>query len=213
MVRTLSLTVSLAFSLLIVRQASAVSISPVDLDGLGTGSPVGLVLISDFTAAAPPPASTGTAESRVFSDGTNYFYTQTVTPTGNVNIVFSTEFDVTDFTGVAGWSFSEAGAAGGDGTDSDFRIEHLDVGGQMVWAPRLDGALGAGWNASEPITFFFASTKPPTIKDYNLYSLMPVEVGTAQGLAPVPEPGSIALFGSGLVGLYTAMRRRRSLKM
>ena len=127
--------------------------------------------------------------------------------------MFNTEFDVTDFTGVAGWSFSEAGAAGGSGTASDFRIEHLDVGGQLVWVAALGGPLGSEWNASEPITFFFASTQPPTIKDYNLFSLMPVEVGTAQGLAPVPEPGSIALFGSGLVGLYAAMRRRRSLKM
>ena len=75
------------------------------------------------------------------------------------------------------------------------------------------GALGH-WNAFEPITFFFASTMPPTIKSYGLFSLnRGFDFGSAEGLAPVPEPGSIALFGSGLVALYAAVRRRRSLKM
>ena len=44
-------------------------------------------------------------------------------------------------------------------------------------------------------TFFFASTQPPAIESYRLFSISPTDLGTASGLAlaPVPEPGSIAL--------------------
>ena len=71
---------------------------------------------------------------------------------------------------------------------------------------------------SEPIQFFFVSTLPPRLRNYNLLSANvlqpnPLEFGAAEGVAPVPEPGSIALFGSGLVGLIAAMRRRRNSKL
>ena len=85
---------------------------------------------------------------------------------------------------------------------TDFAVFEL---GQIGWLA-LFGPLG--WDANEPISFFFVSTRPPTIGDYNVIGL---ESGTASSFAPVPEPGSIALLGSGLVGLYTAMRRRRNL--
>jgi hypothetical protein len=163
-----------------------------------------------FDAVTPPPADIGDATTRVFFDGVRYIYTQTVFPNGDFNFVFNTDFNVSGFTGLAGWRYSDAAAAGAGGDGGDFSIQH--VGGNLVWMASLGGAFGE-WNAFEPITFFFASTAPPTIKNYSLFSLLPVELGTAQGLAPLPEPGSIALFGSGLVALYTAVRRRRSLKM
>ena len=63
------------------------------------------------------------------------------------------------------------------------------------------------------IDFFFVSTLPPFAhgdvrfdpkKPYNLSN--DSGFGTAPSLAPVQEPGSIALLGSGLVSLYAATR-------
>jgi hypothetical protein len=168
------------------------------------------MLMGEFTAALPPPPSVGDVTTRVFYDGSEYVYTQTVFPTGDFNFAFNTEFPVSGFTGAAGWRYSDAAAAGAGGTGASFLIER--TAGQLSWFA-MPGSAFPNWSAFEPITFFFVSTLPPTIKNYSLFSLIPGDVGTAQGLAPVPEPGSIALFGSGLVALYTAVRRRRSLRM
>jgi len=209
MVRPLAAAVTLAAVVALARPASAIPVSPVDLGTVSLGAQVGGDMMDPFTAVVPPPASVGDATTRVFFDGASYLYTQTVTPTGDFNFVFNTEFDPGGFTGLAGWRFSDAAAAGAGGTSSAFQIERTTGG--LIWAASFGGAFGQ-WNAFEPITFFFASTRPPTIKDYSLFSLVPTELGTAQGLAPVPEPGSLALFGSGLVALYTTIRRRRNLK-
>jgi hypothetical protein len=210
MVRTLALSVSLALSVAIARPASAIPVTPVDLGTVTLGSQVGSAMMDDFAAALPPPPSIGDATTRVFFDGLRYVYTQTVFPTSDFNFAFNTEFAVSGFTGVAGWRFSDAASAGAGGAAGSFLIER--TAGQLSWFA-MPGTAFPNWNAFEPITFFFVSTLPPTIKSYSLFSLIPGDVGTAQGLAPVPEPGSIALFGSGLVALYTAVRRRRSLRM
>ena len=202
--RKVTFIACLAFSVSLGKEASAIPVTLVNLDTFAPGSP----LSSNMDEFNPPGSSTvtGILDSSVFLDGPTYLYTQTVTSTVNFNLVFNTPFEVTGFTGVAGWSFSDAGAVGATGTASDFGIGA--VGGQLIWIATLGGAFGQ-WDALEPITFFFASTAPPTIKNYDLVSLMPISLGNPQGLAPVPEPGSIALFGSGLVGLYAALRRRR----
>lgn len=210
MLRALSVTLGLACALVVARPASAIPVSPVDLNTVALNSQVGGTMIDAFTTLLPPPDDIGDATTRVFFDGVNYIYTQTVFPTGDFNFVYNTEFSVSGFTGTAGWRFSDAAAFGAGGNSSDFHIEN--VGGNLVWTALFGGAFGE-WNSFEPITFFFVSTLPPTIKNYNLFSLMPLEFASAQGLAPVPEPGSIALFGSGVAALYAAYRRRRHLKM
>ncbi len=156
--------------------------------------------------------------SDVLSDGTRYTYVHRVTPFLDNNDRFATQFSVGGFNGIAGWSFSDALRAGGTGTDRDFLIDN--VSGRLNWFTQFTTTHeGAGWDAAEPITFFFVSTRPPFFTltppsaEAMPYSLLTDEVfGTAQSLAPVPEPGSIVLFGSGLVGLYAVVRRRRSPK-
>jgi hypothetical protein len=211
MVRRITFIIGLGMSLLSAQQASAVPVAPVDLATITLGASVG-TSTDDFDndpAFAPPP-TTGTLDSEVFFDGTNYVYVQAVTPSEDNNFLFNTEFAVRGFTGVAGWDFANAGAAGGGGDASDFQL--VELAGRLVWITTLDG-LSFEWDATEPIKFFFVSTLPPAVRNYNLVSTLPTEFGTAEGLAPVPEPGSIALFGSGLVGLIAAMRRRRNLKL
>lgn len=203
MVRAACVTLTLAFSLVVASQASAVPVSPADLDVLDVGSQVGSVVVDRFASASSDMI--GKIKTRVYFDGSTYYYTSLVKSYGDFNLLFNTEFSVPGFTGLAGWSYGDAAGAGANGNGSDFLIEN--VGGRLSWIATMGGAFGE-WNAFEPITFFFASTLPPTIKNYNSLSLLPFELGSAQGLAPVPEPGSIALFGSGLVWLYARMRRR-----
>ena len=189
-------------SVLFAAQAQAITIPATDLDTWVGGASILPALPDDFVTAAPPPPTNGSVENEVFYDGSVYTYTHEVTPSLNNNLSFNSGGPIAGFTGIAGYSFSQSGAAGGLGTAFDFDIDEID--GTLVW--RTNIGSGAGWDIGEPITFFFVSTKSPGIGDYNLTSS---EVGTAQSYAPVPEPGSIALLGSGLVALYTAVRRRQ----
>ena len=57
-----------------------------------------------------------------------------VTPSGTTRMTTrpsATEFSVGGFSGIAGWSFSDALRAGGTGTDRDFRIDY--VSGRLNW--------------------------------------------------------------------------------
>ena len=223
MFRKLTVVIGVAMSMMVAREASASTITPVDFDSLDSlffgsslGSHTGL-----FAVANPPPSTMGEISSEVFLSSffSYYTYVHTVTPGLDDNLRFSTHVgNGGGYIVSAGWSFSDVLRAGGSPTDQS---EHIDINvddfsGRLNWDVRFTEpgccATPHGWDALEPITFFFVSTLPPGLKAYNLIGAHSFETGTAPSLAPVPEPGSIALLGSGLVGLYAAVRRRRSPK-
>ena len=156
----------------------------------------------------------GDISSNVFVDGSRSPSVHTVTSHVILqsNSYFATAFSVAKgFNGIAGWSFSEARSAGGTGTNTDFFLNEDQ--GWLTWSMRFtDGPdRRSGWDSFEPIAFFFVSVQPPGARAYDLLS-PDFGIGTAQTLGPIPEPGSFVLLGSGLAGLYAAIRQRRSPK-
>jgi hypothetical protein len=185
--------------------ALAAPIISTDLDTIfgSIGATVVPEITDVFTAAAPPPASIGSATNNVYYDAQSgiYTYTHAVTPTINNISEFNTAFGVNGFNGVAGYSFSESAAAGGPGDGTGFSVE-LDADATIDW--QLD-PNNKFWGSGETITFFFQSSYRPGLGDYNMVN---GEVGTATSYAPVPEPSTYLLFGSALALL--AWRRKKS---
>jgi hypothetical protein len=219
MTRKFSLALAMAAVLFSARGAAAAVITPTDLDTWLTPAHVsiaGPTLPDSFDPAPPETNSVGSLINEVFFNATTleYTYVETVTPNQNNAMFFNTGFNVRGFTGTAGWSFSDSdgvdGCGGpGGGCLGDFVIQgEVGSGSQLNWFAFDD--LFNDWDAGETIRLFFVSTLAP--REGANYNLTARSTGTAQSFAPVPEPGSIALLGSGLAVLYGTARRRRNAK-
>jgi len=181
-------------------KAGHVSIVPTDFDTLDLGTQVRADLLSHFTTNSGVDIGDLVGSVHFNSASGVYTYVLKLTPGINNISEFNTGFDVNGFTGVAGYSFSEALAAGGA-----FEIEH-ESDGTIDWnsVGIQDGSKF--FDAGETITFFFQSTLPPATLD--VYSLINSRAGGTLNYAPViPAPAALPA-GLALLGLVAAARRR-----
>jgi hypothetical protein len=184
--------VALAAVLAAAGPAAAGPIVAVDLGMIGVGSLVAGPTISNVLELFPSAGSIdGTLENSVYFDSVTgvYTYVHELTPSKASVSELNTQFPVSGFNGVAGWLFSS--------TTLTFSIE-LDPDLTLDWS-----TLGT-WAAGDDVTFFFQSTVPPGVGSY---AVIDGFVGVGESYAPVPEPGTLLLLGSGISAL--ALRRRR----
>jgi hypothetical protein len=174
-----------------------------NFDGFDAGSKVAADWkLTNFMT--PGGTDIGDLNARVlFNESTNlYTYVFVVTPAVTLGYSeFNTGFNVEGFNGVAGYSSSQATAAGGIA----FSITQ-DSDGTIDW----ERQSGFWTKPNNPITFFFQSGLGP--ENGSLYNVMSKSGGASTiSYQPVPEPGTLILLGSGLVGAagLRIFRRRR----
>jgi len=178
-------------------RVEATPITPTDFDSIDPGQVFAGPLTGDFiTSPVEGSKDVGDATNIVYFKDGLYTYTESVTPQMNNISEFNTGFSPQGWNGVAGFSFSQANTTGvGSG---NINISQ-DPDGTIDW-----NLTNPNFDSGETITFFFQSTLPPGL---GVYNLIDHSVGATISYAPTPEPTTLLLLSSGLLGL-AGLRRK-----
>lgn len=177
-----------------ITLTNSILITPQDIDSIDLGEvivgPLGSVVSDDFTTVSSQDI--GDLNSSVFANSATglFTYTHQVTPGIDDIDSFAVSFVDSGFNGVAGYDFSEANIAGGNGDGTDFNNSFVDGTDETInWI--IPNGTDSFFDAGETITFFWQSNLRPVgpFGTYNLSSGS--SLGNAIGPtpnAPVPEP-------------------------
>lgn len=156
-------------------------------------------VLAEVTSYVACPAGMAICNPSASPAGTIYTYVHIVNPGENMaprtlartatdedeaatSIAFMMAAPAFGFTGEAGYSRSEANAAGGQQLDV---VVTCEEDGQIFWTI-TPGEDGNGWASGEPITFYWRSTLPPAGPS-PVYS---IRTNSANAVGPGPYPAA-----------------------
>ncbi len=221
--KTVAVTAAIALAgtmLAFSPKANAATVTPTNLNGITLGGSVAGPLTSVFKGYDASTATVVTfadMTGQVFDNSGIYTYRFTVTPADGTGGTFqeehvkkfNTNFSVEGFTGVAGWDYTQPPSYGGPSGSGGFAVTQLSNGTRYwIAAPTGTNAQAEWWNAADPVTFFFQSTKAPA--GPGSYGLADNINGSALNYSVVPTPASalLAVPALALLGLGYMIRRR-----
>jgi hypothetical protein len=188
------ITVSLCF--LSYEEGMAIPIGPTNFDEI-YGTLGTLIESKQVDIQGIITTDIGDAINQVYYnlDTGIYTYVETITPSIDHISEVNTAFQVSAFNNVAGYSFTEASAAGITVTSLD-----LDPDGTIDWS-------AVGWQNNETLTLFYQSLSAPGSGNYNVIDSPGGSYGSFAP-SPVPEPATMLLFSAGLAGMGLFGRKR-----